>query len=112
MIAWNDVVNIAPELLTLPVGAQNAILAQVYEELNPEVWCSKLDLGAVWLAAHLATISKRGGAGGPVMSQTVGQVSQSYATTMSALSLLGATAYGQEYERLILTLPAARLLLV
>lgn len=112
MIAWSDVVNIAPELATIATNAQTAILSDVYNEMNADVWGSKLDIGAKWLAAHLATVGpRRKGAGGPIMSQTVAQVSQSYGTTAAALSSLGATSYGQEYERLIYTLPSARIML-
>lgn len=111
MINWSNVTDIAPELATLPVGSQTAILAQVALQMNPDVWGSKLDMGAAWLAAHMATVGpRRKGVGGPVQSESAGNVSRSYAA-IATTSSLAATSYGQEYERLVMQLPLARLAL-
>src|SRR5688500_9353808 len=109
-IVWQDVVNIAPELSTLPLASQTAILADVALQMNADAWGSKLDLGSKWLAAHLATVGpRRSGVGGPVVSESVGSVSRAYAASVAAgASQLGSTSYGLEYERLLLTLAAAR----
>lgn len=109
-IVWQNVVDIAPELTSLPVGSQNAILAQVALQMNADVWGGKLDMGSAWLAAHVATVGKRNGAGGAVQSETVGSVSRSYAI-MPTLAALSSTAYGLEYERLLMQLPLARIAL-
>lgn len=113
-ITWADVILIAPDLSTLTVSQQNAILAQVELQMNT-VWGDKIDLGAVWLAAHIGTLIKRatagsgGGASGPVTQETVGQVSRSYANVFSiALGSFSLTPFGMEYERLLMQLPGAR----
>lgn len=110
MIVWQNVVDIAPELATVTSGTQTAVLAQVSLQMNPDVWGSKLDTGAAWLAAHIATVTLRRGVGGPVQSQTAGNVSRSFASVPSSSSL-SSTSYGQEYERLVMQLPLARLAL-
>lgn len=105
-INWSNVVDIAPELSDIPVNSQNAILNQVNSELSTSVWGTKIEIGRAWLAAHLATVSSGGGAGGQVLSEKVGDVSRTY----SDAGATGASSsdYGQEFERLLLQLPAAR----
>lgn len=112
-ITWADVEAIAPELADVEVVTQNAILLQVDGQMNSDVWGSKLDMGAVWLAAHLATVGPgRSGVAGPVIAESVGQVSRQYAASVAAgAGQLGSTSYGMEYERLLMTVPAARLAL-
>lgn len=108
-ITWTDVVNIAPELSTVATDTQTAILADVALQMPAEVWGTMLDTGSKYLAAHLATVtSRRGGGGaGPLTSETVGQVSRSYAAPLKATSIMS-TPYGVEYDRLLMNLPAAR----
>lgn len=105
-ITWADVLLIAPELSTLSSGQQTAILAQVELQMGKGIWGANIDLGAVWLAAHLGTLTKRAGRAGPVTQEAVGQVSHSFGVPL--MSLLNATVYGQEFERLLLNQPAAR----
>lgn len=105
-ITWSNVTDIAPELSTVGAAAQTAILAQANTELSVSVWGTRIEIGRAWFAAHLATVSNRRGTGGQVTSETVGSVSRGYsAGTSEGYSSSG---YGQEFERLLLTLPAAR----
>lgn len=110
MITWSNVVNLpAPELATVPLAAQTQILTFVSTFLSEDVWGGLIDTGRAYLAAHLATSGSRGGAGGPVTSESVGQVSRAYAASIAAgAAQLGSTAYGLTYEYLTSTLPAAR----
>ncbi len=110
MIAWSDVLIVAPELSTLASGTQTAILAYVALQMNVDAWGSNLDMGLVYLAAHMATMTLRRGTygGGAVTGETVGSVSRQYAAPMMVVGPLGSTSYGMEYERLLLNLPAAR----
>lgn len=80
-ITWANVVDIDADLANVPVGGQNAILAQVLLRLSAAQWGTKLDLASVYLAAHHGVLSRRGsaGAGGPIQSESIGGVSQSYA---------------------------------
>lgn len=101
MISWPDVVNVAPELSSFPAAAQPVIIAQAYLQMDAGAWGSTLDTGAAWLAAHLGTMASRRGKGGAFASGRVGQVSTSWAIIPGASSRLDATAYGQEFRRLI-----------
>lgn len=105
-INWSNVVDIAPELSTIPVNSQNAILAQVNTELSTTVWGTRIEIGRAWLAAHLATVSNGGGAGGSVLSEKVGDVSRTYSDGGSGG--YSSSDYGQEFERIMMQLPAAR----
>lgn len=112
MISWADVQNIAPEMADVPAASQAAILAQVYAELEPSQWGARLHLAAKWLAAHIGALWLRGNSGGtagaviagPVTSQTVGPVSQTFAqggsSSSSSSSSYESTSYGQQFERL------------
>lgn len=94
MVAWSDVVLIAPELAGVPSTAQAAILDQVEEQLSSSVWGSRLATGQVYLAAHLGTVR-----GAPAFPQeTVGD------HTRQVSGDLESTSYGREYRRLIKSL--------
>lgn len=111
-ITWTDVVAMAPELSTVPLASQTAVLAAVALQMDVDLWDAKLNLGAVYLAAHLATIRGRNGVGGPVVAESAGSVSRAYSASVAAgAAQLGSTSYGIEYERLILTLACARVAL-
>lgn len=105
-IVWADVTAIAPELSTVAAAGQTAILGQVNdEEIKDATWPSvaKANRARRYLAAHLATLtlSARGGVG-PIQSESVGNVSRSYAVSVSEGSNnLDGTAYGKEYRRLV-----------
>jgi hypothetical protein len=94
---WTDVVGIAPELASLPGPAQNEILAIVDGEVHEDVWEEQYRPGFCYLAAHLATLSKKRGLG-PVTAQASNGISQSYASMLS-VGALGLTSYGLEYSR-------------
>ena len=106
-ITCTDVTNMAPELTSVTAGTQTAILAQVALQVSDEAWGELADVGAAYLAAHLATVGKRKGSAGGVASESVGSVSRSYATKSTAVGL-SSTAYGEEYERLVGLLPGVR----
>lgn len=105
-ITWTNVTDIAPELSVIVSATRTAILAQVNVELSVSVWGTLIDIGRAWLAAHIATGILRRGTGGQVTSETVGSVSRSYAATDG--TGYSGTSYGQEFERLLLNLSAAR----
>jgi hypothetical protein len=107
-ISWPNVTAIAPELSAAPAEMQLALLAMVNRRCPAVIWGTEDDTGRTYLAAHLATLGLRRGAGGPVTSQGAGPVNQSYGLLMK-VGPLSTTAYGQEYERLLYTLPLARL---
>ncbi len=106
---WEDVVLMASELSALSYERGEQILEDVAEQMNEDVWGTRVNLGARYLAAHLGTLDLRRGTGGPVTSETVGPVSRTYSASIAdGAGRLGSTTYGLEYERLMMTLPAAR----
>lgn len=107
-ITWTDVTAIAPELSTAALATQTAVLASVELQVNDDAWDDLASTGKAYLAAHLATLAARGasGAAGPVTSESVGQLSRSYAAPATPSSSLGLTSYGQEYLRLTRILPS------
>lgn len=111
-ITWDDVVNIAPELVDVAEATQDAILDDVALQLNDDIWGARINIGAKYLAAHLASITNRGGAVGQVTEEKVGEVSRSYAVDSASGggSGLDDTSYGQEFQRLLRTNVKARFL--
>jgi hypothetical protein len=107
MITWDDVALIAPELADLDEDVQDAILADVALELDADAWGTHFDMASKYLAAHKASMRGRGGAGAQVTSESVGQVSRSYAVSGSGTDL-DSTSYGQDFDRLAKKNPAFR----
>lgn len=106
MIAWSDVVVIAPELApVIPTGSQAVFIADAYAQMNPGVWGGYLDIGAKYLTAHLATMSTKRGQAGPSKEKHVDKIGQTNDTVPGALN---STEYGMEYLRLLNLLPSAR----
>lgn len=114
VITWNDVSAIAPELATtVSSNAQTLILAAVGKQVGSGQWANLQVEGQLALAAHMGTLVKRAvGAVGPVISATVGPVTRTFALIAGAHGSLGSTSWGQEYERLLLLLPACRGLVI
>jgi hypothetical protein len=86
--------TIAPEL----VGDQSAVIAIAEMQIAPGLCGDKRPLLVAYLAAHIATLAARGGVSGGVSAMTEGSLSVSFGGSMK--DGLGATAYGQEYDRL------------
>jgi hypothetical protein len=105
MITWAAVTAVAPELASVPGGVQTALLAMVGVMLpNPNALGDQYDAACTWLAAHLGTISQRksGNIAGPVSSESVGQVSRSYAVpAMDSASDYSSTSYGQLFQAIV-----------
>lgn len=116
MITWADVTAVAPELATVPVGVQTALLAMVGVMLpNPNALGTQYDAACTWLAAHLGTISQRksGNIAGPISSESVGGVSRSYAVpAMDSVSDYSSTSYGQLLQVIINNNANTRLVLL
>jgi hypothetical protein len=115
-IVWNDVTAVAPELSTVSAGAQADLLSYVNTHVDPAklggVGSPKYRLARIYLAAHMATMSSQGGVGvaGPVISESAGGLSRSYAL-LNAQSGFSGSTYGDMYRHLIRT-SAARAPLV
>ncbi len=110
MIAWSDVVLIAPELGTpaytakLPDATCEQIVVDVVGLLEETQWGKAYDLACKYLAAHIAALAYRGasGASGAVTQESVGDVSRSYAANspMGTDPDYDLTPYGRRYKML------------
>jgi hypothetical protein len=99
-IAWSDVTAIAAELSTVPTGTQNYFIAHVDKQIDDIEWGDMADDGRRWLAAHLGAVyNQSAGAAGPVVSESLGPMSVSYAASDSGSidDELGTTKYGRYY---------------
>ena len=97
-IDWGNVVAIAPELATVEVTTQTAVLAIVGRQIDPCAWGDFADDGAAYLAAHLASIR---GNEGLVTSETLGQMARTYSLPPGIMGSLALSTYGAEYYRLV-----------
>lgn len=114
-LAWSDVVGIAPELATLDVAQQTAIVADVkafvvnVAALGGD---ARATATAKYLAAHLGSLTKGDGAGAsaPLQSVSIGGVSKSFAVSVAeGVSVLESTRYGREYQRRVRSSVLARM---
>ncbi len=102
-ITWDDVVLIAPELSTTDSDAQDLILAYVNEALAEAMFkANALKLARINLAAHMGTGVGLGMAAGPVISETEGGLSRTYAAPVMS-SDLASTSYGRNLAFLFRT---------
>jgi len=111
VITWAEMIEMtgATELSSVASGTQTAVLAQVAFQVDEDIWGDLYDAGCAWLAAHIATVGRRRGAGGSVQSESVGSVSRSYAVSQAAAAATyGSTSYGAEFQRLCMMVPEIR----
>lgn len=110
---WTDVVAIGgdtkgdgPAFAALSNAAQTAYLSTAIALCNAAAWGTLLNIGIVYLAAHLAKLGLLKGTGA-VTQEALGQMSRSYAQVQGLKGSLGLTSYGAEYKRLIGLLPTS-----
>lgn len=117
MITWDNVTVLAPALAALEEESQDLILDHVKRLLAPSKWGDLIDIGQAYLAAHLGTLvlrtSTTGSSSqsvGPVVSETVGSVSRTYAVLTAGSGLgttsLSTTDWGREFINLRMQLPS------
>ena len=104
-IVWTDVTALAPELSTISSTTQSDVLNFVNSALNVALYDGesgfRTRLARIYMAAHLASMSKLGPAGGPLTGESAaGVLSRSYAT-LATKSMYGQTAYGQMFLGLL-----------
>lgn len=107
MITWADVVLLAPELSAIAVGAQTIILTYVNAAFDTTMFkTDALKMARIYLAAHLGTVTRWQGSAiaGPVISESDGRFSRSYAVIPQNISSsFSGTSYGVMLEFLIKT---------
>ena len=113
-ITWTDVTDVASELLTgVTTGGQTKILAYVEAVVAADVFGGEdspiYTLARAYLAAHYGLLNKQGSAAqGPVVSQSEGGVSQSFASIVSGGEDFLPTTYGRAFLALVRSRGRAR----
>lgn len=97
--------DIAPELKAEDDGRIDTFLGFAALSVNANVWGDKSDLGVAVMAAHLLTLSNRGGVSGAVTSEKVGDLARSYSSTKASDETLMSTSYGSWFIQLRKSLP-------
>jgi hypothetical protein len=105
MIQPQLVRDIAPELAAASDERVSLFIGFAESMVNSNVWGSKTDQGVAVLTAHLLTMSNRGGNGGAVVSEKVGDLSVNYSAPKNGDDDLESTAYGKWFLRLRRSLP-------
>lgn len=106
MAATPDMVlSIAPELADTFIPSRIVTFIGFAQlNVNRSVWGDKADLAEAVMAAHLMTLSSRGGQGGVVTQEKVGDISRSYAKPEGDDESLSTTSYGQWFLQMRRTL--------
>lgn len=106
------VIDVAPELVDVSVSRIDRFIDFAKLSVNESVWGTKYDLGVAVMTAHLLTVSGRSGSGGPITSEKVGELAQSYGqVNVSGDEYLATTSYGQWFLQLRRTIPITPLCL-
>lgn len=113
-ITWRDVIAVASELSAVDEEAQFDLLAYVNNALAVAEFGGEgapaLKLARVYLAAHMATIgpaSSGAAVAGPVISESAGGLSRSYALVGGVTSgSFDTSAYGRVFADLVRRSPA------
>lgn len=107
-LTWEDVTSHASDLSTLDEAAQDDVLAYVDDAIDPAKFGGedgpRYKLARIYLAAHLGTVSLKRGtpAGGPLISETVGEITRMYGFSAEAApDAIASTGWGREYLALI-----------
>ena len=109
-ILWADVNAIAPEMSTVALAHQAAILAYVNGYgINTDAFGGVADeitfIARCYLAAHLAAMAQRTSTGGsgPLISQSEGAVSVKYSPSdgVKGAKMLSETPYGRLFSMLV-----------
>lgn len=108
-IVWTDVTNVSAGLSAVAGAYQTDILAYVNGVLEVSHFggeaAIKTRLARIYLAAHLAQlwVDSVAGAGGPVTSETAGDISRGYAvfSPPSSDTLYDGTTWGKQYRLLV-----------
>ena len=94
-----NVLIIAPEFSSVDAGTWTLILADVATEVSNAVYGTRQEQAQRYLAAHYLTLINSSGkqCSGPVVAESVGQVSKVYAQSLVSKSDYSSTVYGQTF---------------
>lgn len=105
-VSATDIKKFAPELESEPNSRIQFFIDFALLSVNASVFGDKTDKAVALLTAHFMTLSNRGGSGGSVTSEKVGDLSRSYSAPSGKVSEseLATTAYGQMFLTLLKSL--------
>lgn len=98
----------APEFASLSDSVVEIFMDDASARIDLDMFGDLYDLGHLYLTAHLLSVAypALATASGPVQSETVGQVSRTYAVSAASSSGGGYnTKWGAEYKRLTRSIP-------
>ncbi len=105
-ILWTDVSDLAPELASLAIAAQNAILVYVNAAFDESKFKTEaLKMARVYLAAHLGTLTRLQGMAiaGPLIEESDGRLMRKFAVLTAENTTFGGTSYGELLQFMINT---------
>lgn len=95
----------APELSTVAEAEVAAALADAALQVNPTTFGTRTDLAVLLIAAHHLAMAHPESVTATVVSESVGPISTTYATSVAGraadLSPYGETSYGRRYLLLL-----------
>lgn len=105
-VTTQDLKKIAPELESESASRLQFFIDFAILNVNKSYFGDKTTTAVTLLAAHFLSMANRGGAGGSVTSESVGDLSRSYAVPSGKVSEseLATTAYGQMFMTILKSL--------
>ncbi len=94
-----EVVALAPQLSTVGATEQALLLDIADTFVGPDYFADQSDAAALYMAAHLATMTLLKGKGA-ITSEAVGALSRGYSTVQGITGDLGLTSYGAVFRRM------------
>ena len=108
-VTANDVKLLAPEFEGQQNKRINLFISWAEACVNREKFDDKADQAVTLLAAHKLSLASRGGAGGSITSEKVGDIQVNYGQSQSDRKELASTAYGSMFVELLRALPCTPL---
>jgi len=104
-ITSQDIKEFAPELQSESETRISMFIEFGKTFVNETKWANKFKLGHILITCHLITMANRGGQGGAVTSERVGELARSYGQASgNGTDELASTSYGQQFVMLRKTL--------
>jgi hypothetical protein len=103
-VAYTDVQALATEFASVDQTRIESFIARAQRRINSDFWGDFYDDAVLYLTAHLLRGASGTGGGGPVVSESAGPLSRSYAVPTGCPSQYAATPYGVEYWSMLQSL--------
>ncbi len=90
---------LAPEFKNVPNSTLDKLSPLAENCVDKDVYGDSFDHALALLVAHMLTMSGRGGTGGAVTMEKVGDLQRQFATVTGLKNSIDMTSYGQEFKR-------------